>query len=92
MHFQQQDLEGDRYDWQESKKMLYTGQPSRRLFDRYDGYQVLFLINFYGSLSERFSIQEGKMIEQKLLHELPVEARSEIAVFNWIREQAFHVQ
>ena len=86
MHFQKQDMEGSQYNWApEGERSSYMGQPSRRTFDRYNGDQVLFLINFYGSLSEQFTIQEGKLIEQRILNELPLEAKSEISVFNWIR-------
>lgn len=85
MHIQKQDLDGSFYNWTEERKHLFTGQPSRRSFDKFNGNQVLFLINFYGSLSERFTIREGKSIEHSILHNLPDEAKSEIAVFNWIR-------
>ena len=86
MHFQKQDLEGTHYNWIENEDHLFTGQPSRRSFDRYNGNQVLFLINFYGSLSDRFTLREGKTIEQKIQQELPLEAKSEITVFNWLRD------
>ena len=83
MNFQKQDMEGDRYRWEDNS--LYSGQPSRRLFDRFNGDQVLFIINFFGSLSDRFDLQEGKRIEQEIFYHLPLEAKSEITVFNWIR-------
>lgn len=85
MHFQKQDLVGDHYHWKVEPN-LFTGQPSRRLFDRANGEQVLFLINFFGSLSDRFTIEEGKMIESELSRRLPLEAKSEISVVNWIRQ------
>jgi hypothetical protein len=85
MHFQKHDLENDQYHWKGASTDLFNGQPSRRLFDRYNGDQVLFLINFYGSLSERFTIAEGREIENKIRNELPLQAQSEISVFNWIR-------
>ena len=47
MHFQKQDMEGTQYNWAlEGERSSYMGQPSRRTFDRYNGDQVLFLINF----------------------------------------------
>ena len=90
MHFQKQDLNENYYTWKEGS--LYTGQPSRRLFDRFNGDQVLFLINFYGSLANRFSIREGRAIEYEISHHLPMEAKSEISVFNWIRNMAWEKQ
>ncbi|HET6994264.1 MAG TPA: hypothetical protein VFI06_04730 [Chitinophagaceae bacterium] len=85
MQFQKEDLEGTFYDWSDDKQDLFTGRPSRRSFDRFNGNQVLFLINFYGSLSENFTLQEGKSLERRIQYELPIEAKSEISVFNWIR-------
>lgn len=85
MHFQKIHLDGNHYNWIEDEKQLFTGQPSRRSFDRFNGNQVLFLINLYGSFSERFTLNDGKSIEQRILHDLPTEAKSEISVFHWIR-------
>lgn len=86
MHFQKQDMEGTQYSWAaDGQKHIFMGQPSRRVFDRYNGDQVLFLINFYGSLSDRFTLEEGKKLEYKILNNLPLETKSEISVFNWIR-------
>jgi hypothetical protein len=89
MKFQKEDLEGAHYDWNDDKQNLFTGRPSRRSFDRFNGNQVLFLINFYGSLTENFTIQEGKSIEKGIHCDLPLEAKSEISVFNWIKNMAF---
>lgn len=91
MHFQKQDLENDQYNWPGDEQQMFNGQPSRRLFDRYNGNQVLFLINFYGSLSDRFTIAEGKEIEQRLRRDLPLEAQSEISVYNWIRNNTYSI-
>lgn len=84
MLFQKQDLEGDFYYWIDDKKAIFTGQATRRSFDRLNGNQVLFLINLYGQLTENFSLWKGKNIEQRLLNDLPEDAKSEISVFNWI--------
>lgn len=84
MHFLKEDLRGTHYHTDDNKQ-LFTGQPTRRLFDRYNSSQVLFLINFYGSLSDRFTVEEGRAIEQKIADQLPMEAKSELSVFNWIR-------
>ncbi len=87
MLFLKEDLSGNHYTWKEEKsKSTYSGQPSRRLFDRFDGDQVLFMINFYGSFSDKFTIEEGRRIEELLLNQLPSDTKSEISVFNWLRE------
>jgi hypothetical protein len=85
MHFQKQDLEGTHYHWKDEQNSFLIGQPSRRSFDKFNGNQVLFMINFYGSLSERFTLSEGKKLEKTIIYDLPDDAKSEISVFNWIR-------
>ena len=62
MHFQKEDLEGTRYSWSPGDQNTFLGQPGHRSFNRYDGDQVLFIINFYGSVADRFTITEGKKI------------------------------
>jgi hypothetical protein len=91
MHFQKQDLDGSEYNWPEDDNVRFTGEPTRRSFDRFNGHQVLFLINFYGSLSDKFNIAEGKNIERMIQEELPIGIKSEISVFNWIRDAALSV-
>lgn len=84
MPFLKEDLGGSHYNWSDAKDP-YTGQPSRRLFDRYNGDQVLFIINFYSSVSEKFTLVEGRKMEDLITNHLPLEAKSEISVFNWLR-------
>jgi hypothetical protein len=86
MLFQKQNLAGTHYEWNGDSVKLFSGQPSRRLFDRFSGEQVLFIINFYGSLSDRFTLEEGRIIEHQIAHNMPDEIKSEISVFNWLRD------
>lgn len=89
MHFRKEDMKGT-YKWAENNENnIFNGQPSRRVFDRYNGDQVLFIINFYGSLSGKSSIQESQMIEERIYNQLPLEIKSELSVFNWIRNELF---
>ena len=77
---------GTHYNWlSDEDKGILVGQPSRRPFDKFNGDQVLFVINFFGSLSERFTLQEGIKLERAISYYLPEHAKSEISVFNWIR-------
>ncbi|HEY0677260.1 MAG TPA: hypothetical protein VGD17_03195 [Chitinophagaceae bacterium] len=86
MMLQKEDLMGD-YEWvNENGFDAYTGDPSRRKFDRFNGNQVLFLINSYASIVERFSINEGRKLESLVINHLPLEMKSEISVFNWLRK------
>jgi hypothetical protein len=89
MHFQKQDLAATHYHWKDETDFIYTGQPSRRSFDRFNGNQVLFLINFMGSIPENFTISEGRQIEEEIEKRLPIDLKSEVSVFNWIREVVF---
>lgn len=91
MHFQKHDLAGKHYNWNENPdQFVFSGAPSRRMFDRYNGDQVLFIINFFGSLSEKFTPEEGRMIEHQINHYLPSDAKSEISVYNWIRNASLY--
>ena len=85
MHFERQDLENTSYSWTDNNKDLFTGPPSRRLFDRRNGNQVLFLINLYGLFLTEFTKQAGKSIEKKIQYDLPESVKSELSVFNWLR-------
>jgi hypothetical protein len=90
MNFRKQDLAGQQYHWNDSiGETMYTGQPSRRAFDRYNGDQVLFLINFYCSTAGRQTVPDCRLIESKIADQLPLDARSEITVFNWLRSMDF---
>jgi hypothetical protein len=86
MHLEKQDLCCTYYIWEEENESKYLGQPSRRLFNRFNGDQVLFLINFYGSMSDQFTLEEGRKIERQISEFLPIDMKSEISVFNWIKE------
>lgn len=91
MQFQKQDMTGTHYQWPDhAAGSVFNGEPSRRLFDRLNGHQVLFIINFYGSQTDKFTAGEGREIEYEISHFLPLEAKSEISVFNWIRDTARH--
>jgi hypothetical protein len=88
MHFLKEDLEGTHYNWNANpEKPLFLGEPTRRLFDPHNGHQVLFLINYFGSTTTDFSKATGKLIEDKIMNQLPLNAKSEISVYNWIVEK-----
>jgi len=87
MHFVRENLKGDHYTWNEDVNLsTFQGQPSRRLFNRYDGYQVLFLINSYSSQAGNFDPEMSQKMEELIMHDLPLDARSEISVLNWLKE------
>lgn len=88
MHFQKQDLAGTHYTWSKEPS-VFSGQPCRRNFDKNNGDQVLFLINYYASLADRSSLHECRIIEQTITRDLPDTAKSEVSAFNWITQSAF---
>ena len=87
MPFVKEDLSFDHYSWETAPNgSAFMGTPSRRLFNRYNGDQVLFLINSLGAGNSTFTRTQVKQIEEMLLHQLPLEAKSEISVLNWMKE------
>ena len=88
MHFLKHDLVGTDYTWlNEGAENIFVGQPTRRAFNPFNGDQVLFMINFYGSLSDQTTISEGRKIEYDITNHLPIGPQSEISVFNWLRSR-----
>jgi hypothetical protein len=75
------------YNWSaEGTASTFTGSPSRRLFDRFNGNQVLFIINSFMSSSEKFTVDDARKVEELITTQLPMEAKSEISVLNWLQE------
>lgn len=75
------------YRWEREEKPVgdvFCGEPSRRIFDPFNGDQVLFLINFYASIAGAFSLKDARTLERKIAHQLPPGLKSERSVFNWI--------
>lgn len=87
MPFSKEHLTG-LYNWlPESGTLVFDGQPSRRLFDRWNGDQVLFIINLILDTSGSFSIDEGSKIERLIINKLPFDPCSELTVFNWLQKE-----
>jgi hypothetical protein len=87
MNFSKENLANEHYMWiEESNKDLFSGTPSRRLFNKLNGDQVLFIINSYGSSSDQFTIEDGRKIEEMISKELPSETKSELSVLQWLKE------
>ena len=84
MHFLKEHLSAYNYTW--INETTFTGEPSRRLFNRYNGNQLLFILNLYASLIEGFTVKMGIKIEDRLMNQLPIDAKSEISVLNWLKQ------
>ena len=88
MLFTKDDLIGN-YKWGiEPINSLFTGFPTRRIFNRWNGVQVLFIINAFAALSETFSIEEVRKVESLINNFLTLNTSSELTVFNWLRFKA----
>ena len=82
MRFLKQHLSPYNYTW--INEATFTGEASRRLFNRYNGNQLLFVINLYAAVTEGFTVNMGLKIEDRLMNQLPVDAKSEISVLHWL--------
>jgi hypothetical protein len=74
------------YNWPPESATMYTGMPSRRIFDRDNGNQVLFIINCFYDTVGNGAAGAGKKLEELISTQLPPEMKSELAVFNWLKE------
>ncbi len=73
------------YDWKvPAGGAMFTGEPTRRTFDPFNGEQVLFVINVFCKLIGRDTIADGKRIESLLREHLPPDVRSEVSVIRWL--------
>jgi hypothetical protein len=86
MEFLKEHLQIGHYNWEKDPNhSIYTSEPDRRLFDRLNGNQVLFIINYFGKSLGRLTLSEGRRIEELILTQLPEYIKSELSVFNWLR-------
>ena len=84
MRFLKEHLSDYNYSW--INEATFTGGASRRLFNRYNGNQLLFVLNLYASVIEGFTVAMGLKIEDRLMNQLPVDAKSEMSVLNWLKQ------
>jgi len=82
MKFLKEHLVGQDYAWKEN--LNYEGKPSRRLFDRFNGDQVLFIINGVMELFQGDIVEEGRRIEKLIANQLPMGPLSEKSVWDWV--------
>ena len=76
------------YTWTADMEIgTFEGEPSRRLFDRWNGDQVLFIINHVLENSGNLSMDQGKKLENLIINKLPFDPCSELTVFNWLQKE-----
>ena len=80
------------YDWpQERERSVYDGDATRRLFNRYNGNQVLFIINLIMDSCGCRTVDHGTKIERLIINQLPINPSSELTVYNWLRKEFVEV-
>ena len=76
------------YTWTADNKIdSYEGEPSRRLFDRWNGDQVLFIINHVLKNTGDDPIEQGRRMEKLIINKLSFDPCSELTVFNWLQKE-----
>lgn len=62
------------------------GEPDDSLFDRTEGYEVLYLINKFGEATGRTKVYDGNKAEKLINEKLPGNVRSQVRVKKWLEE------
>ena len=86
MNITREQLKGTNYLWTEEAiagKLLHEG-PSRRVFNRFNGYQLLAMIQYFAGQYDVTADTDQLKLENMLLHYLPFGLKSELSVFNWL--------
>lgn len=92
MAFSKEHLTG-LYNWaSEHGTAMFEGAPSRRMFDRYNGDQVLFIITLLLERLGNSSIEQGREIEMMIINKLPFASSSELTVFNWLEKEMIAIE
>jgi hypothetical protein len=87
MLFTKQDMSFVHYRWdteEQPASSIYNGEPARRPFDPFNGDQVLFLINYFGTVNGGLTIRQGRFLENRIAYQLPIGTQSERSVFSWL--------
>lgn len=86
MIFLKEHLRKSHYEWTVGlNHSTQNNEPDRRIFDRFNGYQVLFIINCFGRSLGKLTFTDGLKIEELISTQLPLEIKSELSVYNWLR-------
>lgn len=76
------------YDWKhDAGQLSFDGEVTRRLFNRCNGSQVLFIINFFLLNIDNSTIENGRKAELLIIEKLPFGTKSEMSVLKWLLDQ-----
>lgn len=85
MIFSKKDLLEKEYHW--NTNLLFSAlAPSAAFFNRFNGVDILRMINLFNTLVTTLTLSEGQKIERMLVKEMPLQVNDEISVFNWLKE------
>src|SRR5690348_11738462 len=80
------------YMWNnDNKSTLLSEGATRKRFDRFDGDCVLHIINLFDYCIDKLTIDQAQRIERLIQKELPLEAKSEISVLQWLKEKRLQI-
>jgi hypothetical protein len=86
MFYHRSDLLFD-YQWQtQDDDPKLRGEPDSSLFNRHQGWEVLYLINKFGSRHKLEMKSVGNKIERMIHDHLPADVRSQEKVSRWLQD------
>lgn len=86
--YNRSDLLFDDYEWTEPlSHVKLQGTPDRNLFMRYEGYEILYMINYACETMNAVSKADAGRIETLLHEKLPIDIRSQNSVFQWLQKE-----
>lgn len=95
MQFLREDMGFTHYRWENNGSgglPEFSGEPSRRAFDPYNGHQVLFMINSYIAETGEMTMPEARALESRIAYKLPLGLKSERSVLSWLLETSQETQ
>jgi len=79
------------YMWNtDDKRTQLSEGATRKRFDRFSGDCMLHIINLFDYSVDNLTVAQAQRIEYLIQNELPLEAKSEISVLQWLKGK--HVQ
>ena len=85
MIFGKRDLQEKDYYWN-TNFLLSALTPSAAFFNRFNGADILRMINLFNTLVITLTIPEGQRVERMLVREMPLQVNDELSVFNWLKD------
>ena len=86
--YNKSDLLFNDYTWNESAEHVkLQGVPDRNMFMRYEGNEILYMINYACETMDCKSKTEAGRMEILLHEKLPLEVKSQNSVYSWLQKE-----